>query len=219
MDSGIELTPLFSSLDSLQKKILNEIIHIKEFKKNKIIFFEGDFADAFYIVQKGQVQIIKLCAEGKEKILSIMDPGDFFGEMGLIEGKKRSAMAKTSSVTSLIVLEKDKFLGFIRKNPEITLKIIVELSKRLRFSNQEVEELAFLDVESRLKRLFLRIAETFSDENSNEVLIIKKITHQEIGKLIASSRETVTRIINKMTEENLLEVKNNLIYLKNIDKW
>ncbi len=217
MDKRITEIPLFSGLNSQQLSILNDITYVNDCSEGEILFLEGEPADALYVILDGEVKIIKVTAEGKEIILETMGKGDFFGEMGILEEKNRSATALINKKTKLLVLEKGNFIRFIKAYPEIALKMIVELSHRLRQANQEIEGLAFLDVKSRLKRLLLRLAKKSDGVGLME--IAREITHQEMAKYIGSSRETVTRLLNRLETEGIIEVQENKIVLKNMERW
>ncbi|MDI3547330.1 MAG: family transcriptional regulator, cyclic receptor protein [Halanaerobiales bacterium] len=215
---AISNVPLFSGLNREEISLIREIAHIREYQSGKILFIEGDLSDAFYIVISGEVQIIKPSVEGKEKLLEIMKAGDFFGEMGIVDGRCRSATARVTKESSLMVLEKDDFLSLIKTNPEVALRIIVELSHRLRRANNDIENLAFLDVKTRLKNLFIRRAEK-DGEFEKELVLIERLTHEQLAKFIGTSRETVTRVMNKLESEGLIEVDKDKFILKKIENW
>ena len=211
--------PLFAGLSKEQQLILEEIAAIKTYSAGETLFWEADPADAFYAVLAGEVKIVKLTSEGKEIILEMMVKGDFFGEMGIFEEKTRSATAVITRKSKLLVLERGDFIRFIKNNPELALKMIIELSHRLRQANQEIEGLAFSDAETRLKRLLLRLAGEVSAKGRTELVINRTITHQELAKFIGASRETVTRLINKMTASGLIESTGGKINVKNLARW
>lgn len=202
--------PLFSGLSQDQLNILKDITYVKEFEEGELLFLEGEESTTFYIILSGEVQIIKDSREGKEKILKIMEPGDFFGEMGIVEGKPRSATARASCKSKLLVYEKDDFLHFIKDNPEIAFNIIIELSHRLRLANNDIENLAFFDVQTRLLRILTRLGR----KKGEGFIFERKITHHELAKMAGTSRETVTRILNKMEKEGLVKITDNKIYIK-----
>lgn len=206
---------LFSGMNQEQLESFKQFVYKKQFPEDKVLFLEGEKADAIYIILQGEVQIIKTSPEGKEKILKILVAGDFFGEMGVIEAEKRSAMAKTSRETTLLRLGKEQFLKYIKQNPEIAFNIIIELSHRLRLANKDIENLAFKEVEDRLKELLCRLA----DKSGADMVIRRKMTHRELAKLAGTSRETVTRIFSKWRQNNLIEDKGNKIYLINPSQW
>ena len=213
----IKNIPLFSDLNSKQIDKLKQIAHIRSYSSGEVLFFEGETSDAFYIIMSGEIQIKKLTETGKEKILEIMGSGEFFGEMGIIENKARSATANITSDSKLLVLEKNDFLNYIETNMEVALKMIAELSKRLRVADLDIKNLAFMNVETRLKKLLIRMAKKYNESLKKPV--IPKRTHQELASFIGTSRETVTRIINKMMQNDLIEIKDNKIFLKKINNW
>lgn len=213
----LELTTisLFADLNRSQLVKLSNIINLKEYKIDDFVFVEGSISDVFYIILEGKMKIVKSSIDGKEKILEIMTKDDFLGEMGIIEDKPRSASGIAITPLKLLLIERENFLRLTRENPIIALKIIAELGKRLRKANKDIELLAFFDVESRLKELFERMAVNSEDSDGN---VLEKITHQEIANHIGTSRETVTRLINKLLEKEMIEIsKNNIILNKN--KW
>lgn len=207
---------LFSGLNQEQLSKLERASRIKQYNKGHVLFLEGEESDVFYIVLKGEIKVSRVSPGGKEKILKIMGKGEYFGEMGVLESKRRSASAEViSSQAVLLILEGDSLKRLIKENPEIALKIIATLSERLRLANHEIENLAFRDVEGRLKDLFFRMAR----QGEKYAYIDKRITHEEIGKFIGTSRETVTRIVNKLQNRGLIEVQEDIIILKDIKKW
>lgn len=209
--------PLFSGFTEEQLLLLKEIAHIRQFKKGELLFLEGDSPDAFYIVKTGEVDIIRGAPGGKEIILERMKSGDFFGEMAIIDDNKRSATARIVKDTHLFVMEERVFVKFIRDNPEIVIKIIAELSRRLRIANQDIEDLAFYDVEKRLKRLLLRLADV--NNKKNEGIIYKKVTHREMAKYIGTSRETVTRLLHKLEKNKMIKLAEDKIILYSPKEW
>ncbi len=207
---------LFADLNNEQLNVLSQIINIKEYKEGEFVFIEGGQSDVFYIIQTGKMKIVKSSIDGKEKILEIMTDGDFIGEMGVIEDKPRSANGVAITQLKLLYIEKGDFLKLIRNNPIIALKIIVELGRRLRRANKDIELLAFFDVETRLKDLFERMAVNIK---GSDVKVLDKITHHQIADHIGTSRETVTRMINKMVDKKLIEIRKENIVLMNLEKW
>lgn len=207
---------LFADLNKSQLGKLSELINLRKYKTDDIVFVEGSISDVFYIILEGKMKIIKSSIDGKEKILEIMNKDDFLGEIGVIEDKPRSASGIAITPLKLLLIERENFLRLIRENPLIALKIIVELGKRLRRANKDIELLAFFDVESRLRDFFERMAIDMEDSTGK---ILEKITHHEIANHIGTSRETVTRLINKMVEKEMIEIKKDNIILRNIEKW
>ena len=204
---------LFNNLSEKAINDINKRCYIKNYKKGNIIFFKDDKADSFFIVLKGEVKVIRTSSSGREKILKKMKDGDFFGEMGIIENKPRSATAVVNKDSTMVVFAKDDFLFLIKKHPEISLNMIGDLSKRLRKADKDIENLSFFNVEMRLKKFFKERG-IQSEEKENHFILNNSFTHQELANYIGTSRETITRIFKKLEEKELITYKNDKIILK-----
>lgn len=206
---------IFQGLNEEELTRVVAIMGIREFKRNEVIFLEGDPGDCFYLVLTGEVRIFKVSADGREKTLALIGTGDFLGEMALIEEKVRSAGAGAVMKSKLGILHRDHFHQLIYQHPEIALKIIVQLAERLRRANQQIEGLAFKDVRERLVQFLLQLP-TQAEDGAG--MIIRKVTHQEIANLIGSSRETVTRMLGQLQEEGLIRLDGRHIVIKKRDE-
>lgn len=209
----LQTSTIFSGLTDEELKYILDIINVKEFKRNEIIFFEGDEGISFYLLVTGEIRIYKLSQEGREKTLALLDEGNFFGEMALLENKKRSANAQTVSPSQLAVIHKENFNRLIEKYPQIASKMIVHLADRLRRANQQIEALTFKDVQGRLANFLLQYAK--NDVKDGPTPLKKKFTHQDIANLIGSSRETVTRLLNQFQEKDLILIEGRTIFVNN----
>jgi CRP/FNR family transcriptional regulator len=191
------------------------IMGMREFKRNEVIFLEGDAGDCFYLVLTGEVRIFKLSPDGREKTLALIGEGDFFGEMALIDSKARSASAGALTKAKLAVLHRDHFNALIYEHPEIALKMIVQLAERLRRANQQIESLAFQDVRERLIQFILQYA-TLAEDGS--CVVARKVTHQEIANLIGSSRESVTRMLGQLQDEGYITFDGKIIVIQDRER-
>ncbi|MFW5996111.1 MAG: Crp/Fnr family transcriptional regulator [Halanaerobiaceae bacterium] len=195
--------PLFNDLGEDEIEVLKDYIFVREYEPDQFLFLEGEEADSFYVILEGEVRIVRETLTGKEKILKILCAGEFFGEMGILEDKSRSATARITEKSRLLVISREKFLNFVRQYPEVVFNIIIVLSQRLRRANREIEELAFLDVEDRLHKLLLRRAK----KEAGEYVIHQQVTHQELARLLGTSRETVTRAFGKLKDKEVVETR------------
>lgn len=206
---------IFQGLNEDELNRVVGIMGIREFKRNEVIFLEGDPGDCFFLVLAGEVRIFKVSSDGREKTLALIGTGDFFGEMALIEEKARSAGAGAVMKSRLGILHRDHFQQLIYQHPEIALKIIVQLAERLRRANQQIEGLAFKDVRERLVQFLLQSLSQAEDETG---MTVPKVTHQEIANLIGSSRETVTRMLGQLQDEGLILLDGRHIIIKKRDE-
>ena len=130
----------------------------RKFPRDAVIFEDGSIGDYMYLIQEGQVKITKMSEDGREKILEILGPGDFYGEMALLDREPRSASVKTTTACVLLALSRQDFLGLLKQNHELTLELIRELARRLRETDEQIRGLSFERVESRARRLLARLA-------------------------------------------------------------
>lgn len=206
---------IFKGLTGEELDRVVEIMGIREYKRNEVIFLEGDPGDCFYLVLSGEIRIFKLSSDGREKTLALIGAGDFFGEMALIEAKARSASAGTLTKARLAVLHRDHFNQLIFEHPEIALKMIVQLAERLRQANQQIESLAFQDVRERLIHFLLQYA---TETEKGTCVVSRKVTHQEIANLIGSSRESVTRMLGQLQDEGYITFDGKMIVVFDRDR-
>ncbi|MBO8126935.1 MAG: Crp/Fnr family transcriptional regulator [Firmicutes bacterium] len=167
----------------------------KKLAKNEVLFLEGDPGEAMFIILEGAVQVYTLSPEGKEKILAILGQGDLLGELSLLDGEPRSATAQALEPTRLAVIDRAQFERFIRENSEVALILLRDLAHRLRQTDAHLQDLVFKDIQSRLAKVLLDLAEDYGENTSQGVKIKLKLTHQQLANYVGSTRETVTRTL------------------------
>jgi CRP-like cAMP-binding protein len=175
-----------------------------------VILFEDDPGDALYVVVSGQVKVVLIGEDGREVILSTLKDNEFFGEMALIDDQPRSAHVIAMEDSNLIVLRRDDFHKCLEETPRIALGLLQGLSKRLRQADHKIGGLVLLDVNGRVARLLLEMA----DDNDGKV-ITRRLTHHMIAQMIGSSRETVSRTMRNFVEQKLIEVSGKRVVIRN----
>ncbi len=208
----LEAIPLFSSLNEEELAPISQVARVRRYPKNSIILFEDDPGDALYVVVSGRVKVVLIGEDGREVILSTLDKGDFFGEMSLIDDEPRSAHVIAMEKSRLLVLRRDDFHRCLETTPRMAIGLLRALTKRLRDADRKIGGLVLLDVPARIARLLLQLA----DENDGAA-ITKKLTHHTIAQMIGSSRETVSRTMRTLMEQDLIGVSQKNITLKNRD--
>ncbi len=206
----LDTIPLFAHLDEEELARIGEVARERSYPKNSVILFEDDPGDALYVVVSGRVKVVLIGEDGREVILSTMDKGNFFGEMSLIDDEPRSAHVIAMENSRLLVLRRDDFHRCLDTTPRIALGLLRVLSKRLRQADNQIGGLVLLDVAGRIARLLLQLA----DEGNGSV-ITAKLTHHTIAQMIGSSRETVSRTIRALIEQDLIGVSRKTITIKN----
>ena len=202
--------PLFSQLAPVDLERVAEISRERAYPRNSVILFEDDPGDALYVVAQGQVKVVLIGEDGREVILSVMGEGEFFGEMALIDDEPRSAHVIAMEDSTLLVIRREDFQGQLKQTPGIALALLRELSRRLRRVDEKVGSLVLLDVNGRVARLLLEMA----DETGGD-RVTRRLTHHTIAQMIGSSRETVSRTMRELVEKGLIEVGRKEILVKN----
>jgi CRP/FNR family transcriptional regulator len=219
----LQRVSIFSGVgqDSLER--IASITQEKNFPKKSIIFHEGDRGDTLYILKSGRVKISKITEDGREKTLALMQPGEFFGEMAIFDEQPRSATAEVLDEQAVVfTLNKRDFERLIIEHPTIALKIMRDLTRRIRLVNQQVEDLAFKDVHERVASTLKSLAEVEGRPIGAKVLINLKMTHQDLANMVGSSRETVTRALNRLQDEGIISISHQQITInqpKQLQIW
>ncbi len=188
--------PLFKDLNDDEREILAGTQMTRKFQKNVIVLHEGDQSNALYIIDSGQVKVSRINEEGKEVVLSILREGDHFGEMSLIDDEPRSASIITKNVCEFTLIRKQDFEQVLDANPQLSLAMMRSLCQRLRAADRSIESLALMDVYGRIARLLLDSAV----DQDGKLIVPGKLTHKDIGQMVGSSREMVSRIFKDLTD-------------------
>lgn len=133
---AIRSVPLFSSLDDEAAKELRDLLEVKEINKDTSLFRHGDEGDAMYLIDNGRVCISVTDSDGHDITLAELAGGDFFGEMALLDGKPRSADATVVEDTRLAILSRNDFILFVRRNPDVAVKMLSAITERLRHTDE-----------------------------------------------------------------------------------
>ena len=151
--------PLFSEIPPADYQRVVDVARERSYPKNSVILFEDDPGDALYVVGSGQVKVVLIGEDGREVILSVLGAGEFFGEMALIDDEPRSAHVIAMEDSMLVVLRREDFQPILASTPAIAIALLRELSRRLRRVDEKVGSLVLLDVNGRVARLLLEMAE------------------------------------------------------------
>jgi CRP/FNR family cyclic AMP-dependent transcriptional regulator len=203
-NEALRAIPLFRDLGEKDLADIAGLLIDRKFPRDAVIYEDGSIGDYMYIIQEGQVKVTKMSEDGREKILEILGPGDFHGEMALLDRAPRSASVKTTTPCVLLALSRQDFLGLLKQNHEVTLELIRVLARRLRETDEQIKGLLFERVEGRTRRLLARLAKEPLAERTDR-MATSPITHQQLADLVGTSRETITRVVKELKDEGWLE--------------
>jgi CRP/FNR family cyclic AMP-dependent transcriptional regulator len=205
---------LFAELDDRELTSIANVAKTRRYAKDDVVFHADESGDIFCLIKEGQVKVTMISPEGKEIILSMLGPGDFFGEMALLDDEPRSATVIATETLELVTIWRSDFLSILSENFSITKKVLKEISIRLRNASNRIESLATMDVYGRLARFFLDLAKDQGKVLDNGYVAVTRPTHQAIANMIGTSRETVSRLIHDLMKQNLLLSEGKTIYLR-----
>lgn len=198
--------PLFSMLNEDQLNKVANICHKRTIRAGTILFREKEPGNTFYIVFSGSAKIFTTGSTGEEKILSVFQAGESFGELSLLDGKPRSASAQTLEDSVMITLVGNHFLELLKDHFDITLGIMQELCNRLRDTNQQVHDLTFLDARSRVMKSLIKLANKNGSRNGNIITIKMMLNYDEISQMAGVLKPILMQVMRDLQDRNVLVV-------------
>jgi CRP/FNR family transcriptional regulator, cyclic AMP receptor protein len=178
------------------------------------IFAKGDPGNGMMAVLKGRVMISSPSLDGRQVVLTVFHDGEVFGEIALLDGKERTADATAMSDCELLFVPRGSFLGLLERRPELCQRLLVVLCERLRRTNEQVEDLAFLDLEARIAKVLVRLAA----ENGNAAAppIAVKISQRTLGELVGGSRESVNKHLQDWKRSGIIALGKGSIFVNDL---
>lgn len=198
--------PIFENLNRDELvEIVNKINH-KEFNKGDVIFTEGNIANTLYFINEGKIKLYKYTKDGKEQILHILSEGDFFGELELIKPSKYGFNSKAIEDAKICTLTKEEMKDIMMKNPEIGIKVLETVGERLSKVENLVQNLATNDVDSRMAYLIIELMEKYGENVEGNISVKLPISREDMASYIGVTRETISRKLKKLEDENLIKI-------------
>lgn len=212
--SLLKNVPLFDGMgDDALENILRTTIR-KTFAKDTILVQENEPGETLYMIISGKVKVTNVGKDGKEVILAVLDKGEFFGEMALLDEEPRSATVVAMKKTEMLLLRRREFLELLEQNTEILTNLLATISRRLRDANSQIRSLALLDVLGRIAKLLLQIALKEGRRLLDGSIVFRRPTHQEIASMVGTSRETVSRMIGDLHRDGHIRISGKDIIIR-----
>ena len=208
--------PIFSNLGPEQLQPLTSKLRRHQYQRGEVIFHQDDPADRMHIVTQGMVRISITSEDGREKDISLLQPGECFGEMALLDGSNRSATATAIEPTQTFTLFRQDFMEFLQEHPQVVAETTSLLTRRLRSVNQMLGDMAFLDVPTRLAKQLLELAETYAGGADQQGAVEVPIGQDELARLVGASRETISRALNSYRRLGILTTSHRRITITNL---
>ena len=201
----LKTVSLFWDLNKTELGYISDKMVSKKFENGNLIFLEESEGKNLFFVVEGSVKVTRLSKDGREVILAMLNAGDFFGEMSLLDGEARSANVIALEKTEVLSLNRDDFLVVLHDYPKIAIQLLKEMTSRLRKSDRQIVSLSLSDAEKRIALCIVRFADEQGVIKNGQVTIPKIPIQQDIANMAGTSRETVSRAMSLLTEEKYIE--------------
>lgn len=205
--SNLELirrVPLFSMLTASQAEVVSNAVVKARFKRGESIVEQGKKSDALSIILTGRARVMTADSRGREVILATMHPGDYIGEMSLIDNEPHSATVRAEIQIDVLVLGRLEFAKCLSENSSMAYAVMKGLVQRLRHADSKIESLALMDVYGRVAKALLEFS---SPDAQGNAIIRDKVSRQDLAKMVGASREMVSRVMKDLEERGFIETR------------
>ncbi|MCK0512581.1 Crp/Fnr family transcriptional regulator [Aromatoleum buckelii] len=199
--TALKTFPLFQGLSDDTLAMVSRSAMMRRIPRGQSVVHAGERCDFVYLVLTGSLKVVVSDEDGREVILTILGQGELFGEMGMFGEQPRSATVVAVMPSDLVMIAKNDFRTIMQGNFEVAWRIMANLAERLRNADRKIESLALMDVYGRVARLLLEM----SEEVNGDTVVVRKITKQDIAKMIGASREMVSRVMKDLAAQGLIE--------------
>ena len=198
--------PLFEALDEDGATALRSRMTDVELSRGERLFAEGDEGDRLYVVLDGKIKLTRAAPDGRENLLSVVGPGEMFGELSLFDPRPRTSSASAVTDATLAALAHDTLRGWLLERPDVSMHMLQALARRLRRANDVVADLVFTDVPGRVAKNLLDLADRFGEQERDGLHVHHDLTQEELAQLVGASRETVNKALADFAARGWLQI-------------
>ena len=215
----LQTVSIFWDLKPEELGYIAEKMIARRYENGNYIFLEDSDGEQCFFVLKGSVKVTRLSKDGREVILAMLNKGDFFGEMSLLDGESRSANVIALEKTEVLTLDRNDFLDVVNDYPQIAVQLLKELAGRLRKSDRQIASLSLSDAEKRIALCIIRFADEQGIIQNGRVSIPKTPIQQDIANMAGTSRETVSRALSILEKEDFIARKGRELMILDYKKF
>ncbi|MBI3989202.1 MAG: Crp/Fnr family transcriptional regulator [candidate division NC10 bacterium] len=198
---------LFAGMSEEELKELDRISRMVVVKKGQPLYLPDDPGTSVFLLKSGRIKISRISRDGKEFILDIVEPGEIFGEMSIVDEGPQSTTGETLEDSSLCVIPKAEFQGLLQRRPDLAFKVTKLIGLRRKKIESRLEDLVFKDVPGRLATLLLQLARDYGVPDSRGILLRIKLSQREIANLIGASREMVNHTLTEFRRRGFIDLE------------
>ncbi|MBU2488924.1 MAG: Crp/Fnr family transcriptional regulator [Proteobacteria bacterium] len=209
---------LFQTLSPEDREDLAGLLRTQKVRAGEALFRKGNEGTTLYIIQAGSVKIVLPSRLGDEMIVTIFTPGEFFGEMSILDGMPRSADAVAVEPSTLLLLNRSDFLHFLKKNDAAMEAILACLSARLRQTDDLLEDTSFLNIPARFAKKILQLGEMFGKKEDNTMEIRLRLTQKDLADMVGATRESINKELRVLREKGLVTLEGNVLRIEDVTR-
>jgi len=217
-DEVVRRAPLFTALDDAQAASLRASMDSVKISKGGILFKEGDEGEHVYVVVDGKLKLGTSSGDGRENLLSILGPGEMFGELSLFDPGPRTSTATAVTDAKLLSLSHEKLIPWLKGNPEVSLHLLARLAQRLRRTNEAVGDLVFSDVPGRVAKALMDLGARFGKQSDEGLFVHHDLTQEELAQLVGASRETVNKALADFAGRGWLKLDGRAVLITDVER-
>ena len=214
----IHRAPLFIALDDDSANALRKSMDEVKLSRGQTLFSEGDQAERLYVIGEGKIKLGTVSADGRENLLSILGPGDMFGELSLFDSGPRTASAIAVTDSKVLALGQEKVIPWVREHPEVSLQLLARLATRLRRTNEVVGDLVFSDVPGRVAKALIDLGVKFDEKREEGLYVNHDLTQEELAQLVGASRETVNKALADFAQRGWLRLDGRSVLILDYER-
>jgi CRP-like cAMP-binding protein len=207
---------LFAHVDEEGLRAIAGQMRRRRFRRGEVIFHQDDMGDSLQVVVSGSVKIVLPSQEGEEAIIASLHPGEFFGELALLDGAPRSTTAAAVEPTETLALPREPFLALLESDPRIMRALLQTLAEELRRLTGHVEELHFLDLSGRLSMRLVRLAREADPSASGRVELDWPFTQSDLAAMIGGTRQSVNKLLSGLVEDGILTIERETLTINDL---
>jgi len=217
-DEVVRRAPLFTALDDAQAASLRASMDSVKISKGGILFKEGDEGEHVYVIVDGKLKLGTASGDGRENLLSILGPGEMFGELSLFDPGPRTSTATAVTDAKLLSLSHEKLIPWLQGNPEVSLHLLARLAQRLRRTNEAVGDLVFSDVPGRVAKALIDLGSRFGKATDEGLFVHHDLTQEELAQLVGASRETVNKALADFAGRGWLKLDGRAVLITDVER-
>lgn len=218
MDDALRRAPLFAALDDEQASELRASMTAIPLGRGDSVFHEGDQGDRLYVVTMGKVKLHRTSVDGRENMLSVLGPGEMFGELSLFDPGPRSSTATALTDSRLLALGHEDLQPWLTGRPEVAAALLRAMAHRLRRTSENMADLVFSDVPGRVAKALLDLSRRFGKQAEDGLHVAHDLTQEELAQLVGASRETVNKALADFASRGWIRLEARAVVLLDVER-